>query len=274
MATAAKKKAAGTNVTLWQQQMAEAAKQQQSAEVVGGSFKSISTRSGVLSVDDVPLKNNELRCVILMSVHENQYYDGPFSSDSVQIPVCYAFGKSDGDGNNLAPHEEAMDKQSEACEGCWANEMGSADTGRGKACKNIRRLALVTEDAMDNLDEAEVRSLKVPVTSVKNWASYVHRIAEEMQRPSWGVVTLVKLVPDVKTQFKLQFSFEELINFDQKMMDGLTHKRAELSKSMVLPYQQPSEDEAPAKKKKPQKPAQKLHQPPARGKPAPRKGKY
>lgn len=243
----------GTGLTIWEKQMADAAVKAAAVEKPTGSFRSIGTRGGILTVDDTPVKGNELRCVVLMAMHENQYYEGAFDPSNISIPTCYAFGEPDGDGEGMHPHEECTSPQNDTCEGCPLNEMGSADTGRGKACKNIRRLALVTEDALESaeaLEEAEIRALKVPVTSVKNWSKFVHRTAEEMQRPSWGVVCLISAIPDPKTQFKLTFEFESLVNFDQKLMDVLTRKRSELAKEMVLPYQQPTEQEAPARGKK------------------------
>lgn len=258
----------GTAVVAWQEQMSAAAKQQAAVEQVTGSFKSISTRNGILSVDDNAIKDNELRCIILASAHENQHYQGAFNPSQLNAPACFALSL---DGADMAPHENSQDIQNETCDGCWANEMGSAETGRGKACKNIRRLLLVTEDALDSaeaMEEAEARMLKVPVTSVNNWSKFVNRIAEEMDRPSWGVVALIKLVPDAKTQFKLQFSFESLVSFDQELFDATLKRIEDLNKEIIAPYAIPSEEDtpAPAKRGKPA-PA------PARGKPAPARGK-
>lgn len=248
MATAPKKSAKkpGTAVVAWQDQMSAAAKKQAAVEKVTGSFRTISTRGGILSVDDNALPDNELRAVVVCSAHENQYYEGAFNPNQLSVPVCFCISE---DGENMYPHADSQTPQcSEAeggCAACWANEMGSAETGRGKACKNIRRLMLVTEDALESaeaLEEAEVRLCKVPVTSANNWAKFVNRIADEMDRPSWGVIVLIKLVPDAKTQFKMQFVFEELINFDQPLFDAMQSKIAEVSKDIVAPYAVPSDE--------------------------------
>lgn len=244
---AAPKKKPTTAVVAWQDQLASAATKQQAAEQPTGGFRSISTRGGILSIDDNPVKGNELRCVVIMGVHENQFFEGAYNPSVIQQPVCYAFNDPtvEGSEDSMAPVDgDVKDKQADACEGCWANEMGSAETGRGKACKNVRRLAVITEDQIDNIDEAEVRMIKIPVTSVKNWGKYVHRIAEEMQRPSWGVVTLISIVPDPKTQFKIQFSFENEVEFTQEIMDGMQRKLTELSKTMIAPYNYVAEEEA------------------------------
>ena len=101
--------------------------------------------------------------------------------------------------------------------------MASADTGKGKACGNVRRMILTTEDALESAEamlNAEARSLKVPVMSVKNWVNFMHAIDEEMQRPSYGVVCKIKGVPDQESRWQVQFSFGELIDFDADLYAG------------------------------------------------------
>jgi DNA-directed RNA polymerase alpha subunit len=120
--------------------------------------------------------------------------------------------------------------------------MGSADTGKGKACKNVRRLALVAEDALESAEDlaiAEVRTLKVPVMSGKGWANYVRNtLGEDLQRPYWGVVTTISLMPDPKSQFKVVFELKELIDFEEKpeLFDALQKKIKETTPQLLAPY--------------------------------------
>lgn len=252
---ATKQKKSSTAVTVWEQQMASAAAKQAQAEKPSGMFKQVSLRGGILSVDDTALPHNELRAVVLMGVPENQYYDGPYNPNVVQTPVCYAFGDPDADNpeDGMRPHEKSRTPQGDAnglCAACWANQMGSAEQGRGKACKNVRRLALVTEDALESaaaLEDAETRALKLPVMSVKNWGKYVHKLADEIHRPSWGVITLIKVVPDAKSQFRVTFAFEELITFDQDLYDAMQTKLKPLSSEMTAPYPDLTEEAAAPK---------------------------
>jgi hypothetical protein len=268
----ATKKAATTALTLWEKKMAEAVVKQSAAEKVSG-FKSISIEGGVLTVDGAEMDDNEMLGVILCSAHENSYYDKPYVSGQPAIPACFAFSEVDGEEDGMAPHEEAQEKQDEgnACSGCWANVMGTANVGRGKACRNIRRMAVMTADSVndvDSLNEAEVRLLKIPVMSVKGWASYVKEKLAEVQRPTWGVVTKIKVVPDKKAQFRVTFAFEELITFDPKLFETMEKKIKTASESLVLPYTpMPEEEEAPpprrggpAKKTAPIKPTGRMAQ--------------
>lgn len=249
----------GTAVVPWEEQMAAAAQKQAAQNQPGGVFKSVSLKGGILSVDDEPLEDNELRCIIVVGVPENQHYDGPYNPNVPSVPICYAFGNLDADDptEGMAPHEKSKEPQNATCEGCWANEMGSADVGRGKACGNVQRLLLITEDTLESpeaLADAEARSLKVPVMSVNNFRKYVNKLRDDVSRPTWGVITRIKVVPDAKSQFRVLFSFEELINFDQDLFDAMQAKITELGREIIAPYPDLAEQEAP---------------PARRGKPAP-----
>jgi hypothetical protein len=251
MATRKKAATTGGALTLWEQEMAATAKVQGSAEKPMGLARNISFKNGRLIIDENPVPGDSIDVVILATMVENQYYTGAYDPNSVQIPVCYAFGdmKAEDPEEGMAPHEEAEDKQGDEngqCAECWANQMGSADVGRGKACKNVRRLLLVSADAVADakeLKDAEVRGCKIPVTSVKNWANYVRNVTEETSRPFWGIVTRISVLPDPRNQFKVTFEFVELVNFDQELYDGMKKKVSEAEKGLGLPYQKPTEQE-------------------------------
>lgn len=229
--------------------MAQFAEEAAANERGGSGFLKISTRGGILSVDDTPVEDNELRIVVLAAVYENQYFDQDYNPNHPIVPVCYSFSDptrpaADKPEEYMVPHEEAEDPQSDSCAECPLNVMGSADRGRGKACKNIRRLAVITDDSLDDLESAEVRALNVPVTSVKNWAKFVKHISDSFKRPPWGVVAMLKVVPDAKSQFQLTFAFEELIEFDEESYAAMKAKIAEVQKDMTQPYPKQSDLDA------------------------------
>lgn len=282
----AAKKQTGTAVVAWEAEMAAKALVAAAAEKAWGSYKSISTQGGIMKVDDEPVEDNKLSCVVLSFIHENQYYDQPFNPRVMTPPKCYAYSDpTEADQEAavaaMAPHEKAEMKQGfgpedeqggegASCSTCWANQMGTADTGRGKACKNIRKLALVTPDALESAEamaQAEVRFLKVPVMSTKGWGKYVRTLSEDMQRPPYGVVTTISVVPDADSQFFIEFEFEELVQFDQELWEAMQKKIAEINPALVIPY--PSAEELAAQQAaKPARPGK----PGAKGKPTP-KGK-
>jgi hypothetical protein len=144
----AKKKAAetGTEIVDWEAQMRRQAEIAAGAQrSAGGGGKFFSTQAGVLQFDGTPLPGNQMAVIILADIMENSYYDGPFDPDTPASPVCFAFGHDEED---MEPHEKVdqdayFTRQNPQCHDCPRNEWGSADVGRGKACKNVMRLALI-----------------------------------------------------------------------------------------------------------------------------------
>lgn len=265
MATKAAAKKPGTQLTVWEKRMAEAAERQKQTEKPMAGFLQITTGSGILSVDGNEVKDNFLDLIVLCSAYENAFYGGEaYDANNPKPPVCYAFGDIDADDpeEGMAPGMyagkavgEVADKQADTCADCENNVMGSSDTGKGKACKNIRRLAVITADSIESeekLNTAEVRLVKVPVTSVKNWSTYVRNVlTDELNRPYWAVVTRLALVRDKKTQFKMTFEFQENIDFDDKTFAALEKQIDKVKKIITAPYPTPDDGEAPAKPMKP-----------------------
>jgi len=288
--TTTKTKKPSTALVPWEQEMANRAKKAKKQEVPYSSFKKISTQGGVLKVDDEAVEGNSLRIVVIGALHENQWYRGAFDPRSPTVPGCYAFNdpsnEEDEPENTMVAHAEAEEPQGgddldeggangNPCSGCWANVMGSADTGRGKACKNIRRLAVVTEDALESaeaLADAEVRMLNVPVMSVRHWSKFVNKVADEMDRDYSGVVCELAVVPDPKSQFVLTFEFQELVNFDQKLWTAMETKRADALKALLSPYPKQADLDA-QKQAQPVRPVGRAAQALARGKKAAAAGK-
>lgn len=277
----ATKKTPGTAVILWEEEMKAASVKQAAGEkVFGEGFARININGGVMAIDGEAVEGNSIDVVVLAAVPLNEYYSTPYNPAQPTVPDCYAYGDPDAQDpeDGMAPLE-VENKQGDdngLCAGCWANEMGSADVGRGKACKNIRRLLLVTEDSLESaetLTASEPRSLSVPVMSVKHWAKYVKEVlAEELERPYYGVVTTVSVVPDPKSQFVIKFTFKELITFDQPLWEAMKAKTANARKDIIAPY--PRQADLDAKGAKPMKPhgraaqAMKRGAPPAKAAPA------
>lgn len=249
MATKAKNEVAvrqNTTMASWQEEAARDAQEAAESEVSGGKF--ISIAGGMFQFDGKQLPN-PLSVVVLDSIHENAFYAGRYDPDNKQGPVCFAFSRKGGD--DMAPHDNSSEKQNPTCKGCPRNEWGSADTGAGKACKNIRRLALMMPAQLSDVGEAQVAYMKLPVTSAPIWGSYVKGLESSLKRAPYGVVTSMKIVPDPKTQYKLNFSVVEPIDLD-KHFAALKDKRAKVQGEIMSPYTTRAEEEkAPAKNAKP-----------------------
>lgn len=242
----ATRKKPGTAMMRWDEELAKEANAQATAEkgVALGNF--FSFRGGQLSYQGQPIKGNTMDVIILDFVLENQYYsEQEFDPDNPQSPSCYAFGRVEED---MAPHVESTDKQNEACAGCPQNVFGSAAKGRGKACKNTRRIAVIPADALKNsIEDAEVGYIRLPVTSCKGWGAYVNKLKDVIKRPTWAVITTVELVPDPNNQIAVLFSLRDKI--DNEHLEALRNRSKEMAKAIEFPYPKNADRPKPAKGK-------------------------
>lgn len=194
-----------TALVNWEDKLAAYAVEAASEEqVFGGKF--LSLKAGRLALDKVPCAGNKLDVIVVAATTEYALYQGKFDPSNPQPPICYAFGKDEA---SMVPHEKAAEPQHTDCATCPKNQWGSdPEGGKGKACKNTRRLALIAADTVNNpesIADAEEIYVKLPVMSVKNWAQYVNNVAAQYRRPPFGVLTTLTTEPDAKSQFKVVF---------------------------------------------------------------------
>lgn len=223
----------GTDMTLWKEKLREQAKKAVAVEANAGSGnKFIKLKGGQITLDDQVAKDNKLACVILDHTIEYAMYPGDYDPDAPQSPVCFAFG---ADETDMTPHEMSVEKQHTDCKTCPMNKFGSADRGAGKACKNIRRLVLIQEKDLDDLENAKPVFLKVPVTSVKNWTQYVRKLESTLELPPLGVVTEITTKPHPKHQFEVIFTLAEQLE-DGDLIEGLFKLQQSSANDLVAPY--------------------------------------
>jgi hypothetical protein len=129
----------------------------------------------------------EIEGVIVDFYSANMFYDRPFDKDQPAAPACFAMGEIP---STLAPPAEVPDRQADSCATCPNNQFGSADNGKGKACRNKRILAILPEDAND---ESEIITLEVPPGSVQKFDGYVAGLAAKHKTVPVGVVTKITL---------------------------------------------------------------------------------
>jgi hypothetical protein len=239
----------------WAAQMEQYTSQEQ---LQGGTF--LSTRGGTLAFGEETLPGNQACVIILDAVKENTYYAEKFDADNPAAPICYAYGR--GGEDDMAPHESMQvdlsyfQPQSDTCAGCKFNEWGSADKGRGKACQNRRRLALIPAGFYEpkrgsrdfNLEfftdpkhfqTAEIAFVKLPVLSVKEWSKFVNDVAATFRRPPHGVITRLFLEPDPKAQYKICFEAIEEVSDELAAIIMQRHDAA--TKAVIQGYRPPEE---------------------------------
>lgn len=252
----------GTDLVNYDEAWAKQAEQYTSQEqLTGGTF--LSSRGGTLAFGDEVMPGNQACVIILDAVKENTFYSEKFDPDNKAAPVCYAFGR--GPEDDMSPHEsmqtapEYFVPQAEQCSSCKWNEWGSADKGRGKACQNRRRLALIPagfyspkrgsrdfdlEIISDpkHFQTADIAYIKLPVLSVKEWAKFVNDISATFRRPPHGVIARLYLEPDPKAQYKICFEVIEEVPNELASVIMARHEAA--TKAVVQGYR-PPEDKPP-----------------------------
>ena len=262
----------GKAVVNYDEELARQAASARKVEESTTSSEFISFKGGILQYQDAPLPNNEMAVIIVDHILENVYYDQDYDPDTPTSPVCFAFGRAD---DEMEPHLIASDKQAATCAECDNNVFGSAEKGRGKACRNTRRLALIPAGKFaangklelfdeDHFQSASIAFAKLPVTSIKGWASFVKQTADTLFRPPHGIVTRIRVVPDAKTQFKVLF--EPLVKVDNDLMGIIMDRHNEAMKAIDFPYQPPEEQ--------PERPARGAKKPAGKKSPAAKRGKY
>jgi len=194
----------------------------------------IGTRAGILTYNGTPVPDNKLSVIIIASTHANLYYEGEYDEKNPTNPVCYAYSE---DGENMVPHPKSSKPQHTDCESCpWNRWESDPKGGRGKACKNSRRLALIPADTtLEDLKTAEIATMQLPVTSVKVWAQYVNKLSTLFARPPLGVYTTIGSVPDRDTTFKLTFLNGPLV--DVSMIMALVEKASVAQEQLERVYE-------------------------------------
>ena len=242
-------------VVSWDEELARAATIAGSMEAGAGGLQFFSMQAGQLSFNDMPVPGNQMAVVVLDYILENIYYTEKWEAGNPLPPTCFAFGRED---HKMTPHPVVFEHQQEQnaqCRDCPRNEWASAETGRGKACRNTRRLAVISAGTLDpqtarftafddpqHYADAPIQYLKLPVTSVKPWSGYVKQLIATVKRPPFGVFTRIRVVPDSKTQFRVECSALSPISDDLRSVIMTRHADAE--KAIDFPYALDAGDDA------------------------------
>lgn len=146
--------------------------------------------------------------VILDFVSMNTYYEGVYDPGNVQPPLCFAIGERP---EGLIASDRSPEKQSDLCSVCPMNQYESAARGKGKACKNMRLVAVMKADATE---EDPIWVLRVSPTGLKSFDGYVRDLA---QRKGFAPIQVVsKIGFDPKEDYpSLRFAPEAVLDSDR-----------------------------------------------------------
>jgi hypothetical protein len=217
-----------TAVTTWEEELAAAAQEESKNEKVNNNYFSINNAKISFMGSDL---GSEMDVVILDALHDRAMYPGSFGQ--AKSPICFSYSK---DGIGMVPHDASQEKQSETCEGCQWNKFGSAQQGEGKACREYRRLAVISARELESeeVPEAILGILKVPPTSMRNYSDYVRALANVSKRPVWSVATTITVTADVKKKFIL--SFKPSANLSQEVVAAVQSRLPSAAEANATPY--------------------------------------
>lgn len=238
----------------WQQRLAQYVQQAEATATGGSGWPFIGTRSGVFRLQN-EVYDSPIRAIILGAVNENTYYEGDFDPDSPNAPDCFAIGKVGAGDAELAPPADLETRQADKCAGCPMNEFGTAARGRGKACKNALRIALLPADdlAPERLADVEGARLRIPPTSIKNFGKLRDVLVKGYKLPLFGAVVAIHIKPHDKKQFEITFEPVAAIR-DDAQLEALIGRMDEATRELEsLPPRKSAEDEAPAQPAAPAK---------------------
>jgi hypothetical protein len=234
-----------TELVNWEEKMLQEAKDV--AAVERPSVGILSFRSGILSYEGNEVPGNNMDCIIVASAFENRLYKGAWDPDNIDSPDCFAIGLAqEGVAPVMSPHDNVAHPENDICKGCKQNEWGS-DTSRpgskGKACKEIRRLALIPyndELTVESITGAEVALAKIPVTSVRNWGNFVNMVGAKYKRPPWAVAANISVKPHTKWQLEVSFNF--VAPMPTELLGALDAKRQSVLPALMAPYDAKAEE--------------------------------
>lgn len=237
----------------WEDQLSKMAQAVAETERVQGQF--VSFKGGMLAYNGQVIPGNKINVIILDHVFENQYYKDRYNPNVIVSPTCYALNRVE---SQLAPNPDLVTTaQALSCAECaWAEWGSDPDGGKGKGCKNTRRLAMFADTALEtveSLQAAEIVFAKLPVTSVRNWSNYAVQIANVVRRPPLGVITEMSVVPDPKNQFQVRFNYIDTVPDD--WMPYILEKKEALADGILFDYPKNDENAPPPARPAPQAPA-------------------
>ncbi len=145
--------------------------------------------------------HRSLDVVIVAFTNTNTLYPSAYQPGKVEPPTCYAIGQI---ASAMAPRANSLSPQHSDCATCPKNQFKSAPNGKGKACRNARRMAALLVRPGVPIQNNQMITIEAPPSSLKAFDRYVSRLASSANCLPVAVITRISLVPD-STFAELQF---------------------------------------------------------------------
>jgi hypothetical protein len=155
--------------------------------VGGGTTARIKTGGKKFAFSDDPDTKLEgpIPVIIIGWISENMYYGGAIYDEKNPVPpVCWALNE---EPRLLTPTDKPTDKQADSCSVCPQNEWESG-IGKSKACKNMRKLAVIRANSVSEDDP--IFALSVSPTGLKEFDGYVRKLGQKNIMPAMVITEL------------------------------------------------------------------------------------
>ena len=150
----------------------------------------ISAKGGRFSFADNDL-GTSIEVVVLNYCYENSLYLKPYDPDNIEPPSCFAVSEGQ---SGMCPHENVPEPVSDACAQCEYNQFGSAENGKGKACNNVMRLAVVHVDDVED-PQAQVLFVRISASAITKMGEYLNNLDKVLNAVPFQVVTRLTIEP-------------------------------------------------------------------------------
>lgn len=182
-------------------------------------------------LEEAPKK--DFQGVILYGAKQKAFYEKDFDPAVKQPPDCFSH-----DGKK--PDSSAAKPQSTLCKGCKQNQFETAKMGKGKACRDLRRLFFLLSVTPGEESVMPIQ-FNVTPTSLKNFDDYLSKLV------TYGmsieeVVTKVTGSKKTRDDKYLTFSFQKVSSFnEEKEEDKKIITNVKALKTAWLPYMERAE---------------------------------
>lgn len=190
--------------------------------VAAPTAKSISTKGKVFALPSGQSSQGPLSCIILDHRNFNKYYTAAYNPQKPSPPDCFAIAL---ELEHMRPHDKAAKPAADSCAECTFNKFGSAPTGRGKACRNTIRLAVVPADfAQTTKEDTEPMLLNVSPTGLAGFGNYFNALLVNEMLPI-NVITDISFDPN---QAYPKLMFKEVKQHEDLELAWLLREKAQV----------------------------------------------
>lgn len=188
------------------------------------------------------------------------YYINGWEEGSTARPDCYS-------SNGIVPDSDVITPQAHTCALCPHDAFGSSPTGKGKACSDGKRLAIVPLEDLENEFHGGPMLLRIPPDSLVPLQEYGDKL-KKAGAPFYAVGTRIRFDPDKKHQRLLMNPIRALTREEvdiimahredprtARIINAVTESVTSEGNSPEQPFYEQADAQAPAPQQPPRRPA-------------------